>query len=164
MMTLIFGSNGSGKSVYAESLVAQMAGPRYYIATMVAENEENRQRIEKHRRQRAGLNFQTVEEPWQVGSIPVPEDAVVLLEDASNLMGNVLFAANGKKEQALEEILRLRSRCKDLLVVAIGGLCPDGYDGETAAYIRDLCWLHDRLLEEADRAVELRRGEVIHIK
>ena len=49
MMILIEGANGSGKSAFAETLVTDWPGDRYYIATMVAETAQNRERIKKHR-------------------------------------------------------------------------------------------------------------------
>ena len=164
MITLVAGGNGSGKSRYAEAQIAETQGPRVYIATMVSQNEENRQRIEKHRRQRAGLDFTTVEEPWQVSTVPVPEGAVVLLEDVSNLLANLVFSANGTREQALAEISRLADRCGQLVLVTITGLDANGYHGETAAYIRDLDWLNDRLAQMADQVIEMRDGEPVRWK
>ena len=161
MLIFIQGENGSGKSRWAETLAASAALPRYYIATMTAQNEENLARIQKHRRQRAGLDFITIEEPCRVGSLPVPREALVLLEDASNLLGNLLFAQNGTKEAALEEILALRGRCRHLLVVSISGLEESAYRGETAEYIRSLNWLNEKLRQIADLAVELDAGRPI---
>lgn len=47
-LIMISGANGSGKSRYAERIVARTTGERYYIATMRPCSEENLQRIEKH--------------------------------------------------------------------------------------------------------------------
>ena len=161
MMILISGSNGSGKSVYAEQLCARSAHPRYYIATMVPQNEENDRRIEKHRRQRAGLDFHTLEVPCRVGGLSIPEDALVLLEDASNLLANLVFSEHGTAQQALDEIHALRGRCRHLLVVTISGLDEGSYDGETAEYIRSMAWLNERLFDLADTAVELKHGKPV---
>lgn len=161
MMILISGGNGSGKSLYAEQLASGLPMPRYYLATMVSQNEENRQRIEKHRRQREGLGFHTLEIPWRVSAADLPEDALVLLEDVSNLLANCIFSAGGTAQQALEEVLVLGRRCRYLLAVTISGLPEADYHGETAAYIRDLNWLNQQLLEAADGAVELRAGQPV---
>ena len=164
MMILITGANGSGKSAFAESLVTELPGDRYYIATMVAQTKDNQERIKKHRAQRAGLGFKTVERPWGLEQLRVPRDSLVLLEDVSNLLGNGLFHHKGTKEQALQQILDLQSRCGALICVTIGGLTEKGYSGETAAYIRDLNWLNDRLLEEADEAYEMAKDGVKWVK
>ena len=158
MMILISGGNGSGKSLFAEKLAATADLPRYYIATMVPQNEENDRRIEKHRRQRAGLDFTTLELPCHVGQAQVPADSLVLLEDASNLLANLVFTENGTGDEALEEILALRDRCRYLLVVTISGLDESAYDGETAAYIRAMSRLNEQLLDLSDAAVELVDG------
>ena len=109
---LVLGANSSGKSKYAEEL-AVAAGPgRVYLATMVPQNEENHQRIEKHRIQRKDKDFRTVEEPWHIDKISVDADAVILLEDASNLLANGMFTHGATVENALEKILTLANRCK----------------------------------------------------
>ena len=66
---LISGSNGSGKSLFAEQLISKMPGKRCYIATMKVQTEDNIQRIEKHRKQRQHLNFETLELPYEVDSV-----------------------------------------------------------------------------------------------
>lgn len=164
MLTLISGSNGSGKSVYAENLVRRTRGKRYYVATMVAQNEENLQRIEKHRRQRADMGFVTVEEPWNLEQIQVEPDSVVLLEDLSNLVGNAFFTAGRPAEWVLQAVLELAGRCRHLLIVTISGLDAGEFDGETAAYIHSLQWLNDRVAEAADIVVERINGETFRRK
>ena len=42
-LIMISGANGSGKSRYAERIVARTTGERYYIATMRPCSEENLQ-------------------------------------------------------------------------------------------------------------------------
>lgn len=155
---LISGPNGSGKSRFAEQLVAETHGARCYIATMVPRTRENDRRIEAHRRQREGLNFVTLEVPWQVGKAPIPADSVVLLEDATNLLGNTVFEHGGSADEAYQDILTLSRRCRLLLVVTISGLDPDAYEGETADYIRSIHALNEALLERADAAAELTDG------
>lgn len=163
-MILISGGNGSGKSIYAEKLAATMDLPRFYIATMVSQTKENEARIEKHRRQRAGLGFHTVELPCYVGRAEVTADALVLLEDASNLLANMMFMEHESKEEALREILRLRDQCSRLIVVTISGMSEDAYDGETAEYIRAMNWLNQQLFLAADTAVEMVDGQPVNRK
>lgn len=45
ILVLISGSNNSGKSIYAEQLIAKTIGKRYYIATMRPCTEDNHRRI-----------------------------------------------------------------------------------------------------------------------
>ncbi len=157
-LILIAGPNSSGKSRYAESLVAQSRAERYYIATMIEQNAENHARIEKHRAQRANLAFETLELPHRVGDAPVTPESVVLLEDVSNLLANVMFERGGCGRDVLADIQQLRQRCSVLLAVTISGLCAGEYEGETAAYIKDMAWLNAQLSAEADGVVEMQDG------
>ena len=62
MIVLVTGGSGCGKSTWAEKLIASApGGNRFYIATMQARDGESVRRVERHRAQRAGLGFATVE-------------------------------------------------------------------------------------------------------
>ena len=160
-LVLISGPNGSGKSRFAEELVSRTTGERFYIATMRSQNEENDRRIEKHRRQRAGMGFHTLELPWQICEVALPGDAVVLLEDVSNLLGNIIFEKGGTGEDAFAQIQTLKDRCALLVAVTISGLSGDGYDEETAAYVNALNELNGRLVELSQVAVGMHDGQAI---
>ncbi len=65
MNVLISGGAKNGKSMYAQRLAKAMAEeagrPLYYIATMIPGDEEDRARIRRHREERAGWGFATLE-------------------------------------------------------------------------------------------------------
>lgn len=158
-LKVILGPNGSGKSLYAEDLAVSSGSKRLYIATMVPQNQENRQRIEKHRQQRRGKDFITIEEPLCMSCVPVSGDNVILLEDVSNLVANRIFGTHpGTYKPVLEDILTLADRCKTLIAVSISGMKAEEYDGETAEYIRTLNELNAQLIRHASLAVEMRDG------
>lgn len=152
---LIYGPNSSGKSKYAEDVAVASGNKLIYLATMIPQNEENQRRIEKHRIQRQGKGFQTIEASWNIGEIEADPDTVILLEDASNLVANGIFVHGKDAETALQDILTLAKRCKKLIIVSIGGLTAEGYDVETTNYIEQLNWLNKRLTEEAVTVVEM---------
>lgn len=159
MLILISGPNSSGKSVWAERLTASLGQERYYIATMVPVSEDNRVRIEKHRRQRAQYGFHTLELPYGFRQAQLPESAVVLLEDVSNLLANHIFESRGTLETVFGEILALVKRCRAVVAVTIGGLDQEDYTGETADYICGLNRLNELLRQEAQAVVEMRDGQ-----
>ena len=164
-LKVILGPNGSGKSLYAEDLAVSSGDNRLYIATMVPKNQENHQRIEKHRLQRRGKGFITIEEPLCMSCVPVSKDSVILLEDVSNLVANRIFGSQpGKYSPVLEDILTLAGRCKTLIAVSISGLEEEGYSGETADYIRTLNDLNEKLICQASMAVEMRDGAPMLLK
>lgn len=157
-LVLISGPNSSGKSLYAEQLIAGTTGSRYYIATMLPCTEDNHLRIEKHRARRQGLKFKTIECPYQVGNTPVPSDGVVLLEDVSNLLANVMFEKGGDPDRVFHDICDLAERCRILVAVTITGLKADGYDEGTSAYIMGLNTINRRLFDKASIAILMQEG------
>ena len=162
-LILISGANGSGKSMFAEQWIGKTAGKRYYIATMLSCTEENEQRIQKHRRQRANLRFETVECPYQVKNVPMDADGV-LLEDVSNLLANQIFVNGASMEDVFSDICELLHRCRILVAVTISGLREEEYEGETAAYIHSLNVLRQKLLEQAAVAVTLQQHRPMYEK
>lgn len=152
---LIYGPNNSGKSKYAEDVAVAGGDKRIYLATMIPQNEENHRRIEKHRIQRQDKGFQTIEMGWHIGALEVESDAVILLEDASNLMANGIFLYGANAEKAYQDILILARKCKKLIVVSIGGLSAEGYNEETIHYIEQLNRLNKKLEEIADIVVKM---------
>lgn len=146
---LILGPNNSGKSLYAETMAVQNTDASLvYLATMIPQNEENDRRIEKHREQRLGKGFLTIEEPWDIHLLELPPDSVVLLEDASNLLANGIFLHHSDVMESYRRILALAEKCKCLIIVNIDGLETGDYDEETNDYIRQMDRLN-RMLEKA---------------
>ncbi len=75
MLTLVSGGSASGKSEFAESLVVSSpCTQRFYLATMIAFDEECRRRIARHRRMRAEKNFETIEIPTGLETIVFPQE------------------------------------------------------------------------------------------
>lgn len=166
-LILISGSNDSGKSLFAEELVSRASGSRYYIATMRPCIEENYMRIEKHRKQRSGLGFTTLELPYSLNcAADIMENSVVLLEDVSNLLANVIFEKGGSAKSVFDEICELQNRCRLLIAVTISGLTVDdeNYDGGTMNYINELNNINKMLFERADAAVKMHGGIPIYEK
>lgn len=168
MFILVQGRNKSGKSVYAEGLTARLAqqagGELVYLATMIpnGDGEEGAGCVARHRAQRAGYGFTTVEQPFRAADAHLPGDATVLLEDVSNLLANDLFAEGGTGGAAdiVADVLALAARCQNLIAVSISGLEPGlEFDEPTNGYIRGLNAANEKLFEAADVVVEMRQRE-----
>jgi len=173
MMTLIVGVPDSGKSSLAEEIACKRPGqPRFYIATMVPFGEEGQKRVEKHREQRKHKGFQTVECPLDLQSLNLldMEQATILLECMSNLIGNELYAKKNKTltdeklvAHILMEVQYLQLHCRDLIVVTntfpIDG---EDYDMETIRYIQIIEKVNARLVELADDLYTFNGGEWKH--
>lgn len=107
MVIVVYGGNASGKSALAEELAEKLflrqsakdekSGAKVYLATMRRDgSEEAEKRIAKHKELRDGKGFVTVECPGDLTEhCRLPENAaVVLLEDAGNLVANEVFSDN----------------------------------------------------------------------
>ena len=175
MFTLVIGGSASGKSDYAERHVLSLGGdgPRIYIATMEPFGEEAQARIARHHAMRRDRGFETIECYRNAGTVRLPENSNVLLEDLGNLAANELFGAelpqaeNGAEqhtddisaalsERIAAEIDSLRSQCSHLTIVTnevfSGG---KEYEGETLTYLRLLAMLNRKLAAGADLVVEV---------
>ena len=145
----MIGGSASGKSDYAERHVLSLegGGPRIYIATMEPFGEEARARIARHHALRRDRGFETIECYRNIGSLRLPADSNVLLEDLGNLMANELFgndAAAVDEETDLpdriaEEIEKVFSDCAHMTIVT-NEIFSGGkkYEGETLKYLRAL--------------------------
>ena len=157
MLTLVTGGAASGKSEYAENLALSLPGQRVYLATMEPYGEESLARIDKHRRQRAGKGFLTLERCRDLGGLEVPAGANVLLECMGNLLANELYSPQGGGSAAvLGGVERLYGRCAHLTIVTnevfSGGT---DYEGDTLRYLRKLGAVNRALAARADLVVEV---------
>ena len=159
MLILVSGGSASGKSAFAESLIA--AAPqekRVYLATMQVWDAESERRVERHRAMRADKGFETVECPQNLFAASIAPGSAVLLEDLSNLTANEWFGAGstGAEERILAGVEYLRRRAA-LTVVVTNELFSDGveYDAETADYLAALGRLNQAVAALADRVYEV---------
>ncbi len=154
MIALVTGGSGCGKSTWAEKFIATLGGQKFYVATMRVVDGECAARVARHRAQRAGLGFETVERAADVGAAAVPPGAAVLLECLPTLMANEMFG--GDPERVLPGILRLADVCGHLVVVT-NDVFSDGvaYDPDTTRYLRRLAEVNRAVAARADLVVEV---------
>jgi adenosylcobinamide kinase/adenosylcobinamide-phosphate guanylyltransferase len=158
MLILVMGKNNSGKSLFAERLAARLHETRYYIATMRPFGAEGAARVERHRLQREGLGFLTLELPCAIGNAPLPTGAAALLEDVPNLLSNAMFEQDGNEAEVFADIELLCRRAGHVVAVTISAFEDGDYSGETLAYIRALEALNRSLYNLADIVVEMEQG------
>ncbi|MBQ9301265.1 MAG: bifunctional adenosylcobinamide kinase/adenosylcobinamide-phosphate guanylyltransferase [Clostridia bacterium] len=155
MTLLVIGGSGSGKSAWAERVIAKVPQEkRYYIATMQASDGESEARVRLHRCQRASLGFETIECPRDIGSLCLPLGCAALLEDVPNLLANEMFG--GDWERIMPGIEKLARQC-GLLVLVTGNVFCDGirYDAATQDYIQRLAQINSALAALADAVTEV---------
>ena len=99
-LTLVTGGARSGKSTFADGLIAAGPTPVVYVATATVDDDEMRARVEHHRRRRPA-DWRTLEAPAGIGPTLAeltPRPGSVLLEDVGLLVSNLLFRVSGGAE------------------------------------------------------------------
>ena len=165
MITLVIGGPDSGKSRYAEDLAISFGCiNRYYIATMKVMDEAGTKRVEKHRRQREGKGFVTLEIPTDIQNaadmMDEPQKSVVLLECVANLAGNMMYLcqdlpdADSVADLVICRIEKLAGCVSELIVVTSRYECSDEDDEDTTRYKGLLKIVNARLRRMSDRVME----------
>ncbi|MGN0298488.1 MAG: bifunctional adenosylcobinamide kinase/adenosylcobinamide-phosphate guanylyltransferase [Lachnospiraceae bacterium] len=186
MFVLIIGGSGSGKSAYAESVAMALksqAHPLYYLATMQVYGKEGQDKVERHRRMRAGKGFITVECQQDIylqlqtkqekdGEIVLGQKVgAALLECMSNLTANEMFREDGMcsikrvVHKILTDLDKLYDRLEHLVIVS-NNVFEDGveYDEGTMQYIEALGQINVALAERADVVTEVVVGIPVSVK
>ena len=183
MITLITGGSGSGKSAYAEKYICHVSNEKgckekYYIATMQVFDDEGQQKIDRHRRLRAGKGFITIEQPRDIqnavsklqseSSLKTGRSA--LLECMSNLVANEMFPpvdASGIQvsKKVLKEVSILSKNVAELVIVT-NNVFEDGvcYDESTMNYIKAMGIVNRGLAAMAECVVEVVAGIPVAVK
>ena len=168
MSTYISGGCKNGKSFYAQRAAEACGRPLYYIATMIPRDEEDLARIRRHRDERAGWGFETLECGRDI--LRCLDDAdprgSLLLDSVTALLSNEMFSASGMDEvapariaDALEEFVRRASNT----VLVSDFIFSDAmlYDEWTEAYRRGLASIDRRLAAACDNVIEVASGRFI---
>ena len=168
MIYFFIGKSNTGKSLKAEELAMTFGlSHRLYVATMKVMDEDGEKRVQKHRKQRAGKGFETLEVPIKIAEvipqIREPEDTVVLLECISNLVGNEMYdnpdrAGMDEKafaEEITKDIRMLADSVSKLIVVSSVYEAKDEYSEETLKYIRYLDATNEAIKKIADEIIEI---------
>ena len=173
MIIFISGGAKNGKSSLAQELAVKLArgGKRYYVATMIPVDQEDRDRICRHVADRDGLGFETVECGRNLPACldRVDRSASFLLDSTTALLMNELFPdpADGKMDTDAA------CRCAEDLVIfaqSIGNavfvsdfIYSDAarYDETTEAFRAGLAAIDRRLAAVCDTVVEAAAGDFI---
>ncbi len=115
MKTLFIGGIKSGKSRHAESFALRHSKKKpYYLATTEFFDDEMKRRIKRHKKQRK-KRFRTIEEPLKLAKVIKKCDDVVLVEDMSMWINNMLY--HGKEKKIYKEVEKLLKLEQDVVFV-----------------------------------------------
>ena len=171
MKIFISGGCKNGKSYYAQSLAKQMQNgqPLYYIATMNATDREDDERIVRHRAERDGWGFTTIEQ-WQniqnILQISDPRGSF-LLDSLTALLANEMFTPDGNvhsnaHEKIASGLTEILAQINNIVIVS-DYLYSDAmvYDPLTEAYRKSLAALDRLAAKICDTVLEVCHTHVI---
>ncbi len=161
MLILVTGGAASGKSAYAEELVAELGErKRYYLATMEVLDEESKKRVAVHRKLRLHKGFETIELTRGIQKASsLISGGTGLLECLSNLLANEMYSPLGAGEAAVTEIIAgievLNTKLTHLIIVS-NEIFADGLQEPSMdIYIKNLGRLNQAIAKKADRVIEV---------
>ena len=168
MTVLITGGSKCGKSRLAESLLADYSGRKIYLATMQPFGSEAEAAISRHRKQRAGKGYETIEQYTSLHTILLPEHSAVLLECMGNLLANEMFsdtASDDPFSAIMQGLEHLHQKTEHLVVVS-NQVGSDGitYSNETERYIRILGAVNAAFAAQTDLVIECVYGIPVVLK
>lgn len=164
-VTLVLGGGRSGKSRYAEGLATGWRGPKHYIATAEAFDEEMRARIADHRVQR-GDGWRTHETPLDiVGVLNVCGENFVLVDCITVWIGNLMHHGRDALAAVDEFGAALRATGARVVIVSneVGlGLVPETPLGRAFRDAQGIA--NQRLAQVADEVVLIAAGLPLILK
>ncbi|MEE0028071.1 MAG: bifunctional adenosylcobinamide kinase/adenosylcobinamide-phosphate guanylyltransferase, partial [Atopobiaceae bacterium] len=138
MRVLVVGGSGSGKSAYAEQLACSLSPRRTYVATMESQSAEAQRRIARHRAQRDGLGFITIEcsRALPVGDWPKHPRFQSAKWPKHPRLQSAKWPKNPRFQSATPTGVALVEDLGNLVANAL--FAPDGSMGDPSAVVEDL--------------------------
>ena len=164
-LTLVLGGARSGKSRYAESVIAKLPPPWLYLATAQAGDAEMTARIATHRSRR-GSQWQTIEAPRDLAAALKSCQTMPVLVDCLTLwLSNLLLAGADTDDEITQLESALAAAKAPVVLVAneVGyGIVPDHPLGRRFRDLQGV--LNQRMAARADRVVLVVAGLPLTVK
>jgi len=170
MRVFISGGCKNGKSYHAQRLArAQWTDSLHYIATMKPVDKEDQERVLKHRRERDGWGFITVEQPTDIEKIlgKCGHGSSFLLDSLTALLANEMFLQDGSvNDKAAEKIenglLQVLDSAENIVIVSdylYSDACQ--FDALSEKYRKSLARLDRVAAKTCDIVLEIVYANVI---
>lgn len=172
MIVFITGGAKNGKSSLAQDLAVALAkgGTHYYIATMIPSDDEDLERIRRHRDDRAGMGFETVECGKNILSCldQVDKSGAFLLDSATALLLNELFPDPTSCDMDVDsayccgdELVTFAKSVENIVIVS-DYIYSDAerYDEVTETYRKCLATIDRKLAAISDTVLEVSAGNI----
>ena len=166
-LTFILGGSRSGKSSFALDCASKLPGSKAFIATAQAFDEEMKERIERHKKERSE-DWKTFEEPTALPQLisGISEEHDVIIVDCLTLWLSNLIMNDATVDADIESLLSAAVPCHSSIFVVsneVGmGIVPEN---ALARRFRDLAGtLNRRVAEIANDVYLVAAGIPLKIK
>lgn len=170
MRVFLSGGCKNGKSTYAQSIAYRQKNkaPLYYIATMRPMDEEDRERICRHVREREELPFETVEISEDIADVKerCNRKGSFLLDSMTALLANEMFRGEdifpGASDKIISQMDILFRELENLVLVS-DYIYSDAwqYDANTRQYCEQLAALDRFCASRCDVVIEVCGGMIM---
>ena len=172
MKIFISGGAKNGKSTYAQRLAKAQSDdvPLYYVATMKSADSEDDERIVRHRTERDGWGFTTIEQPVDIEKILEQCDhgGSFLLDSLTALLANEMFPPpdwnlNEKAADKIMEGLSMVLNAVSNIMLVSDFIYSDAmlYDPLTEKYRKFLAQIDRVAVERCDVVLEAAYANII---
>ena len=178
MKIYVSGGAKNGKSSWAVAKAVNLAKekdlPLYFVATMIARDDEDVERVLRHRKERRGLGFTTIEVGPDISWIldEYGEKGVYLLDSVTALLSNAMFPnvwGAWFNENAADEIIRdltnFLERAENVILVsdyiyADTRFNKDDETDYTDEFVRGLAKVDKTIAKLCDECIEVSAGMI----
>ena len=173
MNVLISGGCKNGKTGFAQDIAVRLSGPgkRFYVATMIPYDDEDRARVSKHISDRTGMDFETLEICRNIASCLEygGSDSTYLVDSVTALLLNEMYPGGFSADADPAAVDRCVEGLTEITRNAGGAVFVSDYIYSDAARYDDFTENYRRWLASIDRAlagacdtvIELCAGNVI---
>ena len=167
-IVFVIGGAKSGKSSFALDRAQSLSGRKAYIATAEPLDDEMKERIEKHKRQR-GEDWDTFEEPLHIDLVlkKMSDDYSVVIIDCLTLWLSNLLLGKENSEAKMNDLVSSLKNCSGQTIFVVSnevgmGIVPDN---ALSRMFRDLAGtVNQKMAELADEVYLVTAGIPIRIK
>ena len=164
---LITGGQRSGKSSYAQKLALSLTDNPVFLATSAVWDEEHRQRIERHKRDR-GAEWTNIEELKDLQKVNVNQ-RVVVIDCVTLWTTNFFHESNGDLEYSLAAITErfdafIKQNAVFIFVTNELGLGGTSENDLQRRFTDLLGWVNQYIASQSDEVVLMVSGIAIKIK
>ena len=171
MKVFVTGGAKNGKTTFAQNWAKERADKTgrklYYIATMIPVDEEDRARIDRHRKDREGLGFETIEKGEDLADIQAC--GVFIVDSVTALLANKMFRGSDFVPEAgklvADDLEKFLDAAGDAIIVSDFIYNDMKTGSETVeAYRSALAGIDRHLAEICDCVVEMVAGIPVYHK